>query len=494
MLTKLKIARPRLWLAVAVAVIIAAVLFILRLNSRIAEERERLAEAARVEVRQTPLRAPAADGMTLYLSASDVRATAQFEGVRYLATSGGLVALDAGGAIKRRYTTMDGLADNDLTALAVFREKLFIGTASAGLMSFDGQAFAGYRFEKPKATRVSALLATESQLFIGALDGGLFEYDGERFSRRLNSATGADFDRVTALLASDSRFYIGTQDRGLYVWREAQIDHIESLPSPRVTGLALSPDSGEVVVATDFGVVMLTESNEVKSLSDQPNVTSLVESGGRLWAGLFSGGLTELGGEDEKVSLSDAGKREIVGLPGAVPATVFADEAGLWALTSEGAFVREKNSSGPAFKPVAPVLVGDRALTTGHITTLAFDEQGRLWVGYFDRGIDVLSVETGERLSRIEDDRVREVNFIASREGVYAATSRGLAVFTGSPAPKVMTREQNGLISDAVAHVIFTDTARGRTTILATGGGMTEISGGRARSLTAFHGLASNHL
>jgi ligand-binding sensor domain-containing protein len=30
--------------------------------------------------------------------------------------------------------------------------------------------------------------------------------------------------------------------------------------------------------------------------------------------------------------------------------------------------------------------------------------------------------------------------------------------------------------------------------VLATAGGLTQISGGRARSLTAFHGLASNHL
>ena len=92
---------------------------------------------------------------------------ASFAGVRYLATSGGLIALDEGGNVKRRFTTLDGLPENDLTALAVFRERLFAGTASAGLVAFDGHSFSGYRLAKPKAAHVSVLVSTESELLIG---------------------------------------------------------------------------------------------------------------------------------------------------------------------------------------------------------------------------------------------------------------------------------------------------------------------------------------
>jgi len=162
-------------------------------------------------------------------------------GTRYLATSGGLVQLDPGGEVRRRYTTLDGLPDNDLTALAVFQGRLFIGTATHGLVAFDGTAFTGYSFVKPKAGAVRALAATESRLLIGTLDGGLFEYDGERFSRRLNSATGADFKQVTAVMPVADRIYIGTQDLGLYIWQEARFEHIgvsDGLPSPHVTGIA----------------------------------------------------------------------------------------------------------------------------------------------------------------------------------------------------------------------------------------------------------------
>src|SRR5438309_1778063 len=259
---KLRVGRARLIGIVALGVMLliaTAIIYVVRLNRSIARERERRADATRIDVEERPLRAPSTDGLTLYLNASDVRAVAGFDGVRYLATSGGLIALDEGGNLKRRYTTLDGLPDNDLTTLAVFRERLFVGTATAGLVAFDGNSFVAYRFVRPKAGCVSILVPTASELLIGTLDGGLFEYDGQRFTRRSSSAPGADFTRVTSLLPFESRLYIGTQDSGLYIWREAHIERItanEGLPSPHVTGLAKLPSSlnaeGSVAVATDF--------------------------------------------------------------------------------------------------------------------------------------------------------------------------------------------------------------------------------------------------
>ncbi len=522
---KMKLTRGRsavIALLCASLLIAATIIYVVRLNRSIAGEREHQSAATRVEVEEHSLRAPATDGLTLYLNASDVRAVATFTGVRYLATSGGLIALDDRGNVKRRFTTLDGLPENDLTALAVFRERLFVGTTNAGLIAFDGQSFSGYRFTKPKATHISALVSTESELLIGTLDGGLFEYNGERFSRRFNSATGADFSRVTALLPFSSRLYIGTQDSGLYIWREAHIEHItsnEGLPSPHVTGLAALPSSfannGAIAVATDFGVAALNDANEIKPIGNQPNVTSLAVSDGHLWAGLFSGGIIDLSaiqpGRPDASNENRSSRSEIVGLPASAPATVCVNDGKLWALTREGAFARDERATRPAFESLAGALVGDRVLTAGHITSLASDGAGRLWVGYFDRGIDLIAPESSERLSHIEDDRVREINCLAfdrTAGRMLAATSLGLVVFSGDLKQTVLTREQGGLINDSIAHVSLADidspllastggapaVARGRAMVLATAGGLTEVIGGRARSITAFHGLASNHL
>ncbi|MBI3652734.1 MAG: hypothetical protein HY231_17060 [Acidobacteria bacterium] len=494
--------------AAGILLITLIIFFVFKFNRRIDEERAQLEAAGRVEVQETQLRAPATDGLTNYLYASEVRAIAEFGKQRFLATSGGLLAIDENGNLKHRYTTLEGLPENDLTTLAVFHNRLFIGTAASGMIGFDGNAFTGYRFIKPKAARVNVMLATESALLIGTLDGGLFEYDGQKFVRRLNGATGADFSRITALLAHQSRIYIGTQDQGLYLWREAHIEHFgatEGLPSQRVTGLALMPAENGIAVATDFGVVMLNDKNEITEVSKQPNITSLAVSGGRLWAGLFSGGLVEIksGAVSSVQPVADAGHRTTDnGLSQNNPVNVYAASGRLYALTQQGAFERSDDSTRPAFDAIASAITGDHTLTAGHITTLALDDAANLWIGYFDRGLDIIAPQSRERLSHLEDDRVREVNFIAvdqTNNRTLIATSRGLVQLDRRLNQTVMTREQGNLIDNAVAHIAFANDATGSArsgnrVVLATAGGLTDIANNRARSLTAFHGLASNHL
>src|SRR5262249_2971557 len=232
-----------------------------------------------------------------------------------------------------------------------------------------------------------------------------------------------------------------------FIWREAHIEHIgvsDGLPSPHVTGIVSLDGAlsriGEVAVATDFGVVALTEANQIKPISNRPNITSLAVSSGRLWAGLFTGGVADLHAADlhlRDVLRADAISQPVrnefraaagdaVGLPGSTPALVCTGEDKLWALTGEGAFSRDEGAPGPAFRPVGASIGGGAILTSGHITSLAFDAKGRLWIGYFDRGIDTITPETNERVSRLEDARVREINFIRynpAEDQMLSATS-----------------------------------------------------------------------
>jgi ligand-binding sensor domain-containing protein len=473
------------WLISLVAVIV--LIYIARVGRRIEEERRLAAEVSRVEVEQVNWR-QAPEGITLYLSSADARALIRWGDRIYLATSGGLCALDDSGRVTRRYTTLDGLPTNDLTALAAFRDRLFIGTADAGLVGFDGKVFTNYRFKRPAASRVSALLPSQGELLIGTLDGGLFEYDGERFRRRLALAAGADFKAVTALLEFNSRIYIGTQDRGLYIWREGRIEKVESgLPSPHITALAALAD-GRVAVATDFGVVALDQDNQIKLISSHPNVISLAVADGRLWAGLFGGGAYDLADQSKASILTS-------GLPESAPVRLVWAEGLLWALTTKGVFLKDLSKS--RFEAFASQLISDSPLTASHITSLALDGSTRLWVGYFDAGIDIISPDEPELIAHLEDDRTREINYLsfdAARGNILAATSRGLIIFGGASKPptaiaEVLTR-RDGLVNDSVAHVSAVEGGL----VLATAGGLTELRGGRARSITAFHGLSSNHL
>src|SRR5258707_15237629 len=120
-LNKIRFSRRRISIAAGVSALLliaAVIIYVVRLNHSIAVQQEQQANAARVQVDERSLRAPSTDGLTLYLNAADVRAVAAFEGIRYLATSGGLIAIDDSGDVKRRYTTLDGFPDNELTSLA----------------------------------------------------------------------------------------------------------------------------------------------------------------------------------------------------------------------------------------------------------------------------------------------------------------------------------------------------------------------------------------
>ena len=69
---------------------------------------EQLAADARVEVEESRLRPASSDGITVYLNASDVRATERSK-ARATWLQGGLIALDPDGSVKRRYPSLDGL-------------------------------------------------------------------------------------------------------------------------------------------------------------------------------------------------------------------------------------------------------------------------------------------------------------------------------------------------------------------------------------------------
>ena len=491
------------------------------INGWLTKSQQAQEDAARIRVVETRLRPPATDGLTLFSNSTAIRSVADFQGNRYFATPGGLIAVNASGS-EERYSTLEGLPENDLTSLATFRERLFVGTATSGLLAFDGESFTRYSFEQPRALSISVLVSTDNELLIGTFDQGIFEYDGNTFTRRFNSAQGADFKKVTSLLPFESRLYVGTQDKGLFVWREAVIDHIgtdRGLPSPRVTGLQEIPPRlagvGSIAVATDFGLVALDEDDQVKPLSSQPNITSIAVSDGKLWAGLFNGGVVEItqnGSRAVPVRSPEMPTSIGAGLPSSSPASVVAIGGRLVAMTEAGAFERERSSTGLSFT----ALTRTRSLAElsgRHITSVTVDGSGDLWVGYFDRGLDILSPESGERITHLEDESLREINSILvdeQDEQVLVGTSAGLVAIATSGKRTVFTKEKDGLVSDSVshisiqkspAHVASVDPDRipavaplSTSLIIVTGGGLTEMSGGRTRSITAFHGLPSNHL
>src|SRR5262245_63540910 len=177
--------RRRSLIALASLTVIAALI----IGWTVKRRADREFEAARVlsegrafaPFEKDAMRAFAGDEVKLIQSSRAARGLARFNGSIFAATDGGLVEFDEDGTTKRRYTTLDGLPESDLSSIAVFNSQLFIGSRSQGLIVFDGKRFERYHWTDRDAQAVTTLLEDRGRLLIGSFAGGLLEFDGGRF-------------------------------------------------------------------------------------------------------------------------------------------------------------------------------------------------------------------------------------------------------------------------------------------------------------------------
>ncbi len=130
-------------------------------------------------------------------------------------------------------------------------------------------------------------------------------------------------------------------------------------------------------------------------------------------------------------------------------------------------------------------------LTDRNISALAFAPDGSLYIGFFDRGLDILNA-TGQT-RHYEDDHLFCINHLALdpvRQTIAAATANGLVLFDRQGTPRQTLTRRDGLISDHVTDIAFTHAG----TTLATPAGLTFITPSGTESLYAFQGLVNNHV
>jgi ligand-binding sensor domain-containing protein len=134
-----------------------------------------------------------------------------------------------------------------------------------------------------------------------------------------------------------------------------------------------------------------------------------------------------------------------------------------------------------------PAILSDR-----NISALAADKSGRLWIGYFDRGLDLLDADSG-RATHLENDHIFCVNRIVpdGRTGTVAvATANGLVRFDSNARQQQVLTRADGLIADHVTDVaIYHDGL-----VVGTPAGLTFLDAGGPHSMYAFHGLVNNHV
>lgn len=413
---------------------------------------------------------------------------ARFDNNLYVAGPSGLQVYEPDGRFVRAYASGRELPGSPLVAMttAVLADskqpELILATASEGILAFDGRAFRQIYPADADARAVTAVLATPAgHLLIGTKKRGVLAYDGRHIAT-LHS-TLADL-YVTALSGDEADLWIGTLDRGVLHFAGGRTESFKEgsgIPDSQVTSIATFRET--TYVGTPLGVAVFSRGQFSRVLASGVLTTSLRATDDKLY----------VGSEDQGVISIPLAKRptNAAGNSGSELTEVrqlFASEESIYAVARGGLFRLKPHAFGwqEVLQPSGAVL-SDR-----NISALAADNSGHIWIGYFDRGLDVIAPDSSHA-THFEDEHLFCINRIfpsAKTGGIDVATANGLVRFDQSGKPQQVLTRADGLIAENVSDVV----AYGDGVALATPAGLTFLDATGARSMYAFQGLVNNHV
>jgi ligand-binding sensor domain-containing protein len=413
---------------------------------------------------------------------------ARFQDHLFLAGPAGLLEYEPGGKLLRQFSAGSDLPGSPLVALGpgvladTHEPELLVATAADGVLAYNGRAFRQILPASAEARSITTVLATPSgHLLIGTKKRGVLVYDGKQISVLHPTLDGL---YVTALLGNESDLWVGTVNRGvvhLHGGTAESFGEGQGLPDPNVQSLATFRE--RTYVGTASGVAVFQEGRFSRVLAPGMMATSLLATQTKLYVGSEDQGVLVIPLEGRRPN-SGVGQgsepQEVHQLFKSGDTVLAIARNGLYRMKAHGFGWERVLASGPA-------VLSDR-----NISALAADVNGQLWIGYFDRGLDLLTSDE-RRVRHVEDEHVFCINRIlpdANSGTINVATANGLVRFDDSGAEQQILTRNDGLIADHI-----TDVAAYRGGLaLATPAGLTFLDASGARSMYAFHGLVNNHV
>jgi len=471
----------------AVAVVIAAIVGWRSSRAiRLASENVRSAHEFRFD--RHALVIPVNPGFETVSSPQGFSQAASFQDHWYVAGPGGLWEYDPSGALLHQYGVGTELPGSPLIALATgvlsdsHESELLIATANDGLLAFNGSTFRQIRPEKVEARILTSILPVASgHLLFGTKKRGVLAYDGKTIQALHPLLEGL---YVTALAGTESDLWVGTLDRGVLHLHAGAVDEFseqQGLPDREVHSLALSGNMA--YVGTSTGVVVFDNGQFTRVLAPGVLATALLATPSMLYVGSEDQGVLPIVLEARHENALSGNTAELAEIR-----QLFQSGENTYAVARDGIF-----RLAPHARSWNRVLQSSGAvLSDRNVSALAADRNGQLWVGYFDRGLDLLSSDN-RPVHHVEDEHVFCVNRIlpeSKADIIDVATANGLVRFDEAGSVEQILTRADGLIADHVTDVV----RYGDGLALATPAGLTFLDAAGARSMYAFHGLVNNHV
>ncbi|HEV2663283.1 MAG TPA: two-component regulator propeller domain-containing protein, partial [Blastocatellia bacterium] len=322
---------------------------------------------------------------------------------------------------------------------------------------------------------------------------------------------------ITCLVADGARLFVGTFADGLWINDAGRWSHFtvaDGLPSNRVVGVA--PDGDQLIVASDFGVAVNNSNSSqtrFRTIATMPELSSAVRWGAGILLCKDGGEIFRLGSDkrnSNRIQLSPVDWKRPESLSSCQLAAfakgkkpmgetlMLMSGEGMWRLGWQD----ERLSGAPRVSRFGETPnPGLGALKSNLISALAFDDLGRLWVGSFRDGIDVIAPGglsggflDGRRITHLESETVREINALVwdgrSRR-MLAATAQGLIRFDKSFGSERLSRA-DGLLSNSILGAAVIQGGDRVSLALATSRGLSFGEAKRFRGLTTVQGLPDN--
>jgi hypothetical protein len=435
--------------------------------------------------------APASGPVFEPVGVADIPTTAAiFDGKLYLAGPSGLAIYDSPVAAPHRLRTGIELPPAPILDLAVAHlrghpaPELLGITHGAGLLLFD--AHAPPRELLPSASEardLTALLPLSSgDLLLGTRHAGVLIFDGTQLRSFSPALVNLD---VTALAGTETDVWIGTRDRGLRHWHSGQLDSLDAdagLPDNTILSVVDSPHG--VFAGTPLGVAQIVNGHVSRQLGRGLFAGSLAVQRESLLVATLDQGLAT-------IPLNVRSERVAFHTPSGLDVTTLIVSGDAMLGLSRGSLLRRSDAGAWQTVIAGPT----QTVADSNVAALDFSPDGRLWIGYFDHGLDVLDLTSG-RAQHVEDDHLFCINRIVAdptRHTMDVATANGLVLFEPSATievPRQVLTRRDGLAADQVMDVAFS--ANGA--VLATPAGLTVMTPSGAESLSSFQGLANDHV
>jgi len=476
------------WIAPIVFGLSFATLVIVRATRALHQAQHDVRDENRIRFTQRQLPVSISSEFEFFHSPPSFQQAVLFDGHVFLVSSSALTELDETGAVNREFTSGRELPPGKLVAgitatLADARvPEIILATENAGLLTFDGHSFHQILPERADARAITAMTrAGSGRLLLGTKKSGVLVYDSKVMVPLHPTLQSID---VTTLAGDDTDLWVGTLSAGVFHYHAGQTDHFteaNGLPDPQVLSIVTADDA--TYVGTPVGIAVFDAGKFLRVIAPTLFASSLLVSGGDLYVGTEDQGIVTISLKSSRTSANTSSMAV-----GAEIRQLLVVNDSILAVGREGVYRKMPHAASwqPALK-LNPSVLSDR-----NISALARDGEGHLWIGYFDRGVDILAGDRGRTL-HIEDEHVFCVNRIVLDDRsntVNVATANGLVRMNQSGSVQQVLTRADGLIADHV-----TDVALFRKGLaVATPAGLTLIDASGARSLYAFQGLANNHV